>query len=81
MRATPIPGQDRRDEAYSNIKIIIIYSLVISASLALNTMVQTILDRFTHTDRLVGQILFFLVLLTIVIILAYYTNFKVASVL
>ncbi len=80
MLATPTPN-NRRATAYSNIKVIVIYSLIISASLALNTFVQSLLDRFTNRDRLLGQLFYFLLILAIVIVAAYYANLKVSAVL
>jgi len=79
--APPPTAAQKKATAKQNMLLILMYSLVISASLALNTLMVTLLQKLPHSGKLMAQILYVIILFGIVAIVTYYLNFKLKKVL
>lgn len=78
-KETIAPKQSKEELAKANVKVILIYSLAISASLAFNALMQTALSRLTSSNKLFGELLYFLILIALVIGVTYFANAKFGS--
>lgn len=64
----------------TNLRTILIYALALASALALDDVIKTIFDAYdwSHTNRIVYKSIYFIILITGVVLLGYFTNARVA---
>jgi hypothetical protein len=64
----------------NNIKVILIYSLAMSTSLAINDLVINLFKTFKHKNQIIAQIIYIITLFTIILFITYLYGFRITKI-
>jgi hypothetical protein len=63
----------------NNIKVIVIYSLAMSVSLAINTLVIEIFKKFKYKNQIIAQIIYIVFLFLLILSITYIYKYKITK--
>lgn len=63
----------------NNIKVIVIYSLAMSVSLAINTLVIEIFKKFEYKNQIIAQIIYIVFLFALILSITYIYKYRITK--
>jgi hypothetical protein len=73
-------SKENKDTLINNIKVILIYSLVVSISLAINNLVMNLYKSFQYKNQIIAQLLYIFILFGIILFITYLYNYRISKI-
>jgi len=74
-----ILNKENKETLTNNIKVIIIYSLAMAISLAINNLVINLFKKFNYENQIIAQIIYIFILFGIVLFITYIYDYRISK--
>ena len=72
--------QNDKDIMSNNIKIILIYSIAMAISLAINNLVINLFSTFKYKNKIIAQIIYIVILFAIILFITYIYDYRISKI-
>jgi hypothetical protein len=80
MKQSDIEKKEKENNFIYNSKVIFIYSLCITFSLAFNSLIISIFKSFSYENKIVAQLIYIVILFTIFIFVTNFFNIRIINI-